>query len=197
MVKRIITFFLEFGVFSFGGCYTVLMDPSMLASSEDEGSITASSLSDSALGVSYNQNSLSCPGKAESDGRNDDMQNAGLITPHDASVDPYGWQAPASSLPWWYEMIAPVPPTAVASASPSTAVESGPRQRTIGSTRGNDRSRSDFQASAPVTITTTTTAPTPPTATVAAPTGRNKRTGNNSATSTTRKTGSNRGGGRD
>jgi len=171
-VKKAMTPFFVLGLFSLGGCYTVLMDPSMLASSDDENFVPTSSQSDSTLDISYNRNYL--------------------------SRDPYGWQVPAACLPWWYEVIAPAPPTAVASASPSAGVESGLRQRTIGTTRGNDRSRSDIQASAPVTTTTIITTPLLPTATVVTPSSttadRSRTTGNNSATSTTQRIGSNRGG---
>ncbi|MGA7159868.1 MAG: hypothetical protein WBZ48_02630 [Bacteroidota bacterium] len=188
--------------FFFGGCYTVLMDPAMLMSSEGENADTTFSHSGSAPEVSYNNNYLSSPGQAGLNAGQPDMQNSGLMTGRDATIDLYGWQAPDASLPWWYEEFAPAPPTALGLTSPSIMIGNGPRRRTIGTTRGADRSSSDIQASTSIITTTVNTisTPIPPTATGTSnstTTDRSRTSFNNSATSTLRKTGSNRGGGKE
>ena len=180
--EKAIFLFLILALFFLGGCYTVLMDPSMLTSSGDERSVSTGGdyTSDTTLTYRYY-----------------DTQNTGFVTSPEPSIDPYGWQFPAASPPWWYEVLAPIPPTAIAVSS-SSAAGSGQRRRTTGSTRGNDQPSLDINTSTTVTTTTTTiTAPPPPAATAAPASGRT--TGNNSAASApaTRKTGSNRGDGRD
>ena len=186
-------------LFFFSGCYTVLMDPSMLTSSEGGNSVPTSIQGGYRSDTAYNYS------QAELDETYYDIQNAGLNTSPGMSIDPYGWLAPSTSLPWWYEVVAVVPPTAVAAPS-SSAAGSRPHRRTTGSTRGNDQSSSDIHASTTVTTTTTTTiitAPPPPAATAAPESGtttdRSRTTGNNSAAPApaTRNTGSNRGDGRD
>ncbi len=202
--NKIVTHFFVLILFTIGGCYTVLMDPSRMTSMSDESSAPTSSQDDYTSDISYNQNCLSCHSQAELDNSYYGSQNGRLIAAHGMSIDPYGWRAPSTSLPWWSGAIAPVPPTAMSSSS-SPASESGPRQRTTGSTRGGDQSRPDIHAStsAPTITTTTTTAPPPPTADAATSNGtttdRSRTTSNNSVppASTTRKTGSNRGGDKD
>ena len=187
-------------LFSFGGCYTVLMDPLMLTSSEDGNSVPTSIQGD----YTYTSDTAYNYSQAELDERYYDIQNAGLNTAPGTSFDPYGWLVPSTSLPWWDEVIAPIPPTAVAAPS-SSAAESRQHRRTTGSTRGNDQSSPDIHASTTVTTTTTTiiTAPPPPAATAAPESGtttdHSRTTGNNSAAPApaTRNTGSNRGDGRD
>ena len=185
-------------LFSFGGCYTVLMDPLMLTSSEDGNSVPTSIQGD----YTYTSDTAYNYSQAELDERYYDIQNAGLNTAPGTSFDPYGWLVPSTSLPWWYEAVAAVPPTAVAAPS-SSAAESRQHRRTTGSTRGNDQLSPDIHASTTVTTTTTTiiTAPPPPAATAAPESGtttdRSRTTGNNSAAPVNRNTGSNRGDGRD
>ena len=161
-------------LFSVNGCYTVLMSPSDLTASDGDDSIPEYSQGDYTSDVSYNQNCLSCHSQAELDDRYYDMQSVGMVTAHGMSVDPYGWRTPATSVPWWYDVIAPVPPTAAASVSSSGAAQSGPRQRTTGSTRGSDgRTRppsGSVDASAPAPASgATATAPAPASATATAP----------------------------
>ena len=195
---KVIIFFSMLVLFSFGGCYTVLMDPSMLTSSENGNPVPTSIQGDYTSDTAYNNS------QAELDERYYDIQNAGLNTTPGTSFDPYGWLVPSTSLPWWDEVIAPIPPTAVP-ASSSSAAESRPHRRTTGSTRGNDQSSPDIHTSTTVTTTTTTiiTAPPPPAATAAPESGtttdRSRTAGNNSAAPApaTRNTGSNRGDGRD
>ena len=155
-----------FVLFSFGGCYTVLMDPSMLTSLGNENSLMTSTRSGETSDAVDTQNYISRDAQADLDNGYSDAQSANLNTSPMVSVD-YGWEAPAASLPWWYEAVAPVPPTAV-TASSSSAAGSGPHQRTTGSTRSNVQSSPDIQATTTVTTTTTiTTAPPPPAATAA------------------------------
>jgi hypothetical protein len=195
---KVIIFFSMLVLFSFGGCYTVLMDPSMLTSSEGGNSLPTSIQGDYTSDTAYNYT------QAELDERYYDIQNAGLNTTPGTSFDPYGWLVPSTSLPWWDEVIAPVPPTAIAAPS-SSAAGSRPHRRTTGSTRGNDQSSPDIHASTTVTTTTITiiTAPPPPAATATPGSGtttdRIRTTGNNSAAPApaTRNTGSNRGDGGD
>ena len=195
---NVIILFSMLVLFSFGGCYTVLMDPLMLTSSEDGNSVPTSIQGD----YTYTSDTAYNYSQAELDERYYDIQNAGLNTAPGTSFDPYGWLVPSTSLPWWYEAVAAVPPTAVAAPS-SSAAESRQHRRTTGSTRGNDQSSPDIHASTTVTTTTTTiiTAPPPPAATAAPESGtttdRSRTTGNNSAAPVNRNTGSNRGDGRD
>lgn len=197
---NVIILFSMLVLFSFGGCYTVLMDPLMLTSSEDGNSVPTSIQGD----YTYTSDTAYNYSQAELDERYYDIQNAGLNTAPGTSFDPYGWLVPSTSLPWWYEAVAAVPPTAVAAPS-SSAAESRQHRRTTGSTRGNDQSSPDIHASTTVTTTTTTiiTAPPPPAATAAPESGtttdHSRTTGNNSAAPApaTRNTGSNRGDGRD
>jgi hypothetical protein len=197
---NVIILFSMLVLFSFGGCYTVLMDPLMLTSSEDGNSVPTSIQGD----YTYTSDTAYNYSQAELDERYYDIQNAGLNTAPGTSFDPYGWLVPSTSLPWWYEAVAAVPPTAVAAPS-SSAAESRQHRRTTGSTRGNDQLSPDIHASTTVTTTTTTiiTAPPPPAATAAPESGtttdRSRTTGNNSAAPApaTRNTGSNRGDGRD
>jgi hypothetical protein len=66
-------------------------------------------------------------------------------------------------LPWWDGVFAPIRSTA-ASSTPSTT-ESGPRRRSSGVTRGDDRTRATPTPSDQTTSTSTTsTAPATPTA---------------------------------
>lgn len=195
---NVIILFSMLVLFSFGGCYTVLMDPLMLTSSEDGNSVPTSIQGD----YTYTSDTAYNYSQAELDERYYDIQNAGLNTAPGTSFDPYGWLVPSTSLPWWYEAVAAVPPTAVAAPS-SSAAESRQHRRTTGSTRGNDQSSPDIHASTTVTTTTTTiiTAPPPPAATAAPESGtttdHSRTTGNNSAAPVNRNTGSNRGDGRD
>ncbi len=174
----------------------------MLTQSEDEKSGPAFTQGEYSSDINNDQNYSSSYNPAELDERYNDTQNTELIAPHGLSGDTYGWRAPSTSLPWWDEAIAPVPPPAVAVSSSSAG--SGPQRRTIGSTRGNDQSSSGIHSSTTITTTTTTITAPPPPAAAAAPdsgttTDRSRTTGNKSIAPVpaTRKTGSNRGDGRD
>jgi hypothetical protein len=146
------------GLLIMSGCYTVLMHPSMLTSSEGESTPQAAPQGDFTSEISYNQNCLNCHSQAELDDRYYDMGQAGMHYAHGMSIDPYGWQRPATSLPWWDGVLAPTPSTAASSASSTT--ESGPRRRSSGVTRGGDTPRvSTTQSDPATTSTTTSTAP--------------------------------------
>lgn len=147
-----------FGVLAMSGCYTVLMHPSVLTSSERESTPQTSSQGDFTSDISYNQNCLNCHSQAELDDRYYDMERAGMHYAHGMSIDPYGWQRPATSLPWWDGVLAPIPATAVSSTQSTN--ESGPRRRSSGVTRGGDRQRiSTTQNDSPAIGTTSSTAP--------------------------------------
>lgn len=164
-ILNILAFIIPFGIFSLSGCYTVLMTSS--DSAEGEGDLTSSdpSQGDYSSEISYNQNCLSCHSQAELDDRYYDMQSVGMVSAHGMNIDPYGWKTPAASVPWWYEVIAPVPSTAVSSATPASGTQSGPRTRTTGSTRGSDgtRTRGTTDASTPVPTTAPASASAPAT----------------------------------
>ena len=146
------------GVFVMSGCYTVLMHPSLLTSSEGESASQAASQGDFTSEISYNQNCLNCHSQAELDDRYYDMGRAGMHYAHGMSIDPYGWQRPTTSQPWWDGVLAPEPSTAASSSSSTT--ESGPRRRSSGVTRGGDRPRVTTSQSDPATTSTTnSTAP--------------------------------------
>lgn len=146
------------GLLIMSGCYTVLMHPSVLTLSEEETTPQATSQGDFTSEISYNQNCLNCHSQAELDDRYYDMGQAGMHYAHGMSIDPYGWQRPATSLPWWDGVLVPIPTTA-ASSTPSTT-ESGPRRRSSGVTRGGDTQRVSTTQSDPATnSTTTSTAP--------------------------------------
>ncbi len=152
-------FLIVLGLLAMSGCYTVLMHPSMLTSSEEESTPQATTQGDFTADISYNQNCLNCHSQAELDDRYYDMGRAGMHYAHGMSIDPYGWQRPATSLPWWDGVLAPTPSSAAASSAPS-ATESGPRRRSSGSTRGGDGQRvSTTQSDPATTSTTTSTAP--------------------------------------
>lgn len=144
------------GLLATSGCYTVLMHPSVMTSSEETSTTQGYSHGDFTSDISYTQNCLSCHTQAELDDRYYDMQRAGILYAHGMSIDPYGWRRPATSIPWWDGVIAPVPGSAV-SVSPSTS-ESVPRRRTSGNTRGDEGGRT--AAAAPAT--TPTPAPAAP-----------------------------------
>lgn len=146
------------GLLALSGCYTVLMHPSLLTSSEGESTPQAASQGDFTSEISYNQNCLNCHSQAELDDRYYDMGRVGMRYAHGMSIDPYGWQRPATSLPWWDGVFAPIPSTAASSGTSTT--ESGPRRRSSGVTRGGDRQRiSTTQSDPATTSTTTSTAP--------------------------------------
>jgi hypothetical protein len=141
-----------------------LMSPSAMTSSESESPAQGYAHNNSSE-VSYSDNCLSCHSQAELDDRYYDMQRVGMVTAHGISIDQYGWQAPSTGVPWWYQEIAPVPPTGVSASSSAPVNDAGSRRRTTGSTRGgDDRPRSDgsTEASAPAPTTTTSSAPPPP-----------------------------------
>ena len=161
-VIKTVSFLFVSGLLFMSGCYTVLMHPSVLTSSEEE-SPQATSRGDFTSDISYNQNCLNCHSQAELDDRYYDMGQAGMHYAHGLNIDPYGWQRPATSLPWWDGVFAQIPSTAASSASPTT--ESGPRRRSSGATRGGDRQRVTTSQSEPATTgTTTSTAPATPSA---------------------------------
>ncbi len=146
------------GLLIMSGCYTVLMHPSVLTSSEGESTSQAAPQGDFTSEISYNQNCLNCHSQAELDDRYYDMGQVGMHYAHGMSIDPYGWQRPTTSLPWWDGVLAPIPPTAASSAQSTT--EGGPRRRSSGVTRGGDTERvSTTQSDPATTSTTTSTAP--------------------------------------
>lgn len=152
--------FCVLGLLAMSGCYTVLMHPSVLTSSEEESTPQATSHGDFTSDISYNQNCLNCHSQAELDDRYFDMNQAGIHYAHGISIDPYGWQRPTTSLPWWDGVFGSIPPT-TASSTPSTT-ESGPRRRSSGVTRGGERQRVSTTQSDPApSSTTTSTAPAP------------------------------------
>ena len=138
-LRKITGLCLPFVLIALGGCYTVLMTSPDSSQSGDNGLSSDSSEGDFTSEISYNQNCLSCHSQAELDDRYYDMQNAGIVNAHGITIDPYGWRAPSASIPWWYEVIAPVPAQAVATTSPA-AGSAGPRIRNSGDSRGTDAS---------------------------------------------------------
>ena len=153
------SFLLVSGFLTVSGCYTVLMHPSILTSAEGESSTPQTApQGDFTSEISYNQNCLNCHSQAELDDRYYDMGRAGMHYAHGMNIDPYGWQRPTTSLPWWDPIFVPAPSTAASSATSTT--ESGPRRRSTGATRGGDRARvTTSQSDPPTTSTTTSTAP--------------------------------------
>ncbi len=170
------------GLLAIGGCYTVLMHPSVLTSSEGESTPQAAPQGDFTSDISYNQNCLNCHSQAELDDRYYDMERAGMHYAHGMSIDPYGWQRPATSLPWWDGVLAPMPPTAISSTQSTT--ESGPRRRSSGVTRGGDRQRISTTQSDPATTSTTTS--TAPATSPAVSDARSSTTTSTQSTSTDR-----------
>lgn len=166
--------------FAVGGCYTVLMHPSMLTSSEQENPAQSTSVGDYTSEISYNQNCLSCHSQAELDDRYFDMQQTGMQYAHGISIDPYGWRAPSVSVPWWIGVYAPVPQAGYVGV-PASGSDKGPRRRDSGTSRGSDRSRpnNNTSASAPAPTTSTSVAAPDP------PTSAGTSTGNSAASSTT------------
>ena len=151
--RLIITLFFT-ALFVTSGCYTVLMHPSLLTSSEKEYTPQDYLRGDFTSEISYNQNCLNCHSQTELDDRYYDMGRVGMQFAHGMSIDPYGWRRPTTSLPWWNGIFAPLPP-AVSISAPGTT-ESGPRRRPTGSTRGDDGTKA---AVTPGATTTTATAP--------------------------------------
>ena len=209
-ILDILAVIVPFGIFSLSGCYTVLMTSSDPGQGDGDLTYADPSQGDFSSEISYNQNCLSCHSQAELDDRYYDMQSVGMISAHGMNIDPYGWKTPAASVPWWYEVIAPVPSTAVYTTSPASGTQAGPRIRTTGSTRGNEgsRTRGTTEATTPVTTVTPTTASAPATSgatgvardrtgsnTPAATTSRSRTDGaaTSSPVPATRKTGSGRG----
>ena len=181
-LKSNITRFLLLCVaFAIGGCYTVLMHPSMLTTSEEEYPAQSTSVGDYTSDISYNQNCLSCHSQAELDDRYFDMQKVGMQYAHGMSIDPYGWRAPSVSVPWWIGVYAPIPQSAVGGVPPSGS-DKGPRRRDTGTSRGSDRSRpnDNTSASTPATTTTTTATAPNPTAGTGTTSGTNTSTGSTS-----------------
>lgn len=162
-VMKIFGVLITFAAIAISGCYTVLMHPSVLTSSEKEYTPQEPSRGDFTSEISYSQNCLSCHSQAELDDRYFDMNQAGIHYAHGMSIDPYGWQRPTTSLPWWEGVFAPIPPTGISSSQPTTV--SGPRRRESGVTRGGERTRATPAPSDQTTTTSTTsTAPATPTA---------------------------------
>jgi len=160
---KALRFLFVLGLLAMSGCYTVLMHPSVLTSSEGESTPQAASQGDFSSDISYNQNCLNCHSQAELDDRYYDMERAGMHYAHGMNIDPYGWQRPTTSLPWWDGVFAPIPLTGVSSSQPATV--SGPRRRESGVTRGGERTRATPTPSGQTTSTSTTsTAPATPTA---------------------------------
>lgn len=205
-VKMIIGSLFLTGLLAASGCYTVLMYPSVLTTSEKEYTPQEYSGGDFTSEISYNQNCLNCHSQAELDDRYYDMGQVGMHFAHGITIDPYGWRRPTTSIPWWDGVLAPIPPAAFIPTSSTT--ESGPRRRSSGVTRGDDGTRTaaapSTSATSTTTATTITTAPTPspavsdtrssaPTSTQATSTDRARTTSTPPKESPTRKSGSTRG----
>ena len=167
--------------FAIGGCYTVLMHPSVLTSTEQEYPAQSTSVGDYTSEISYSQNCLSCHSQTELDDRYFDMQKAGMQYAHGMSIDPYGWRAPSVSVPWWIGVYAPIPQSGVAGV-PASGSDKGSRRRDSGSSRGSDRSRpnDNTNASSPTTTTTTTVAAPEPAAGTGTSSGTTTSTGSTS-----------------
>ncbi len=185
LILNILGVVVPFGIFSLSGCYTVLMTSSDSTPSEGDLTYSDPSQGDFSSEISYSQNCLSCHSQAELDDRYYDMQSVGMISAHGMNIDPYGWKTPAASVPWWYEVIAPVPSTAVYTTSPSSGTQGGPRIRTTGSTRGSEGTRGATDASTPVPTAAPASA-SAPAASGATGVARDRTRNDTPATTTTR-----------